>query len=405
MSIMTHETAVKAAKWCVVTILFNCLVSLLFSAHAIVSAMCYLGWLGGTWFVVSKHLKKAEQEPVKKVVPDVDVACDRMCLIPDIDAVMHGTGYNWCWPDAVAINDIIVMDDKNRWHGTIQMDSNQRVYAVMAMIDGSQVRFVNKPYLYPKEKRMKEQNAPITSFFKEVLPDAVWSWTGEDLLSVTSEVRGLDNALVKVHYRKDGSVSSMIGENVKVRLVRSAKKAEKAEPVAEAMVKAAAAAPTETKVVTPDAAPAPAAATTEEKKSAAPSIAPEKIEGAIERDGKTSVLTAPEREEVRGDIDPINDENILAVDDVPPISTETAKMSAENIALFISRELEELANSALENGESSFVFKWPEGIQTITEAEYLAKELMNRCDIYQQITVDGDNQTLKFELFNPDAII
>lgn len=405
MSIMTRETAVKAAKWCAVTILFNCLVSLLFSAHAIVSAMCYLGWLGGTLFVVSKHLKKAEQEPVKKVVPDVDVACDRMCLIPDIDAVMHGTGYNWCWPDAVAINDIIVMDDKNRWHGTIQMDSNQRVYAVMAMIDGSQVRFVNKPYLYPKEKRMKEQNAPITSFFKEVLPDAVWSWTGEDLLSVTSEVRGLDNALVKVHYRKDGSVSSMIGENVKVRLVRSAKKAEKAEPVAEAMVKAAAAAPTETKVVTPDAAPAPAAATTEEKKSAAPSIAPEKIEGAIERDGKTSVLTAPEREEVRGDIDPINDENILAVDDVPPISTETAKMSAENIALFISRELEELANSALENGESSFVFKWPEGIQTITEAEYLAKELMNRCDIYQQITVDGDNQTLKFELFNPDAII
>lgn len=405
MSIMTHETAVKAAKWCAATILFNCLVSLLFSAHAIVSAMCYLGWLGGTWFVVSKHLKKAEQEPVKKVVPDVDVACDRMCLIPDIDAVMYGTGYNWCWPDAVAINDIIVMDDKNRWHGTIQMDSNQRVYAVMAMIDGSQVRFVNKPYLYPKEKRMKEQNAPITSFFKEVLPDAVWSWTGEDLLSVTSEVRGLDNALVKVHYRKDGSVSSMIGENVKVRLVRSAKKAEKAEPVAEAMVKAAAAAPTETKVVTPDAAPAPAAATTEEKKSAAPSIAPEKIEGAIERDGKTSVLTAPEREEVRGDIDPINDENILAVDDVPPISTETAKMSAENIALFISRELEELANSALENGESSFVFKWPEGIQTITEAEYLAKELMNRCDIYQQITVDGDNQTLKFELFNPDAII
>lgn len=405
MSIITHETAVKAAKWCVATIIFNCLVSLLFSAHAIVSAMCYLGWLGGTWFVVSKHLKKAEQEPVKKVVPDVDVACDRMCLIPDIDAVMHGTGYNWCWPDAVAINDIIVMDDKNRWHGTIQMDSNLRVYAVMAMIDGSQVRFVNKPYLYPKEKRMKEQNAPITSFFKEVLPDAVWSWTGEDLLSVASEVRGLDNALVKVHYRKDGSVSSMIGENVKVRLVRSAKKAEKAEPVAEAMVKAAAAAPTETKVVTPDAAPAPAAATTEEKKSAAPSIAPEKIEGAIERDGKTSVLTAPEREEVRGDIDPINDENILAVDDVPPISTETAKMSAENIALFISRELEELANSALENGESSFVFKWPEGIQTITEAEYLAKELMNRCDIYQQITVDGDNQTLKFELFNPDAII
>lgn len=405
MSIITHETAVKAAKWCVATIIFNCLVSLLFSAHAIVSAMCYLGWLGGTWFVVSKHLKKAEQEPVKKVVPDVDVACDRMCLIPDIDAVMHGTGYNWCWPDAVAINDIIVMDDKNRWHGTIQMDSNQRVYAVMAMIDGSQVRFVNKPYLYPKEKRMKEQNAPITSFFKEVLPDAVWSWTGEDLLSVTSEVRGLDNALVKVHYRKDGSVSSMIGENVKVRLVRSAKKAEKAEPVVEATVEAAAAAPTETKVVTPDAAPAPATATTEEKKSAAPSIAPEKIEGAIERDGKTSVLTAPEREEVRGDIDPINDENILAVDDVPPISTETAKMSAENIALFISRELEELANSALENGESSFVFKWPEGIQTITEAEYLAKELMNRCDIYQQITVDGDNQTLKFELFNPDAII
>ena len=405
MSIMTHETAVKAAKWCAVTILFNCLVSLLFSAHAIVSAMCYLGWLGGTWFVVSKHLKKAEQGPVKKVDPGVDGACDRMCLIPDIGAVMHGTGYNWCWSDAVAINDIIVMDDKNRWHGTIQMDSNQRVYAVMAMIDGSQVRFVNKPYLYPKEKRMKEQNAPITSFFKEVLPDAVWSWTGEDLLSLTSEVRGLDNALVKVHYRKDGSVSSMIGENVKVRLVRSAKKAEKAEPVAEAMVKAAAAAPTETKVVTPDAAPAPAAATTEEKKSAAPSIAPEKIEGAIERDGKTSVLTAPEREEVRGDIDPINDENILAVDDVPPISTETAKMSAENIALFISRELEELANSALENGESSFVFKWPEGIQTITEAEYLAKELMNRCDIYQQITVDGDNQTLKFELFNPDAII
>ena len=405
MSIMTHETAVKAAKWCAATILFNCLVSLLFSAHAIVSAMCYLGWLGGTWFVVSKHLKKAEQEPVKKVVPDVDVACDRMCLIPDIDAVMHGTGYNWCWPDAVAINDIIVMDDKNRWHGTIQMDSNQRVYAVMAMIDGSQVRFVNKPYLYPKEKRMKEQNAPITSFFKEVLPDAVWSWTGEDLLSVTSEVRGLDNALVKVLYRKDGSVSSMIGENVKVRLVRSAKKAEKAEPVVEATVEAAAAAPTETKVVTPEAAPAPAATTTEEKKSAAPSIAPEKIEGAIERDGKTSVLTAPEREEVRGDIDPINDENILAVDDVPPISTETAKMSAENIALFISRELEELANSALENGESSFVFKWPEGIQTITEAEYLAKELMNRCDIYQQITVDGDNQTLKFELFNPDAII
>lgn len=405
MSIITHETAVKAAKWCVATIIFNCLVSLLFSAHAIVSAMCYLGWLGGTWFVVSKHLKKAEQEPVKKVVPDVDVACDRMCLIPDIDAVMHGTGYNWCWPDAVAINDIIVMDDKNRWHGTIQMDSNQRVYAVMAMIDGSQVRFVNKPYLYPKEKRMKEQNAPITSFFKEVLPDAVWSWTGEDLLSVTSEVRGLDNALVKVHYRKDGSVSSMIGENVKVRLVRSAKKAEKAEPVVEATVEAAAAAPTETKVVTPEAAPAPAATTTGEKKSAAPSIAPEKIEGAIERDGKTSVLTAPEREEVRGDIDPINDENILAVDDVPPISTETAKMSAENIALFISRELEELANSALENGESSFVFKWPEGIQTITEAEYLAKELMNRCDIYQQITVDGDNQTLKFELFNPDAII
>lgn len=404
MSIMTHETAVKAAKWCAATILFNCLVSLLFSAHAIVSAMCYLGWLGGTWFVVSKHLKKAEQEPVKKVVPDVDVACDRMCLIPDIDAVMHGTGYNWCWPDAVAINDIIVMDDKNRWHGTIQMDSNQRVYAVMAMLDGSQVRFVNKPYLYPKEKRMKEQNAPITSFFKEVLPDAVWSWTGEDLLSVTSEVRGLDNALVKVHYRKDGSVSSMIGENVKVRLVRSAKKAEKAEPVAEAMVKAAAAAPTETKVVTPEAAPAQTT-TTEEKKSDASSIAPEKIEGAIERDGKTSVLTAPEREEVRGDIDPINDENILAVDDVPPISTETAKMSAENIALFISRELEELANSALENGESSFVFKWPEGIQTITEAEYLAKELMNRCDIYQQITVDGDNQTLKFELFNPDAII
>ena len=151
MSIMRHETAVKAAKWCAVTILFNCLVSLLFSAHAIVSAMCYLGWLGGTWFVVSKHLKKAEQEPVKKVVPDVDVACDRMCLIPDIDAVMHGTGYNWCWPDAVAINDIIVMDDKNRWHGTIQMDSNQRVYAVMAMIDGSQVRFVNKPYLYANE--------------------------------------------------------------------------------------------------------------------------------------------------------------------------------------------------------------------------------------------------------------
>lgn len=71
--------------------------------------------------------------------------------------------------------------------------------------------------------------------------------------------------------------------------MRSAKEGQ-AEPVVEATVEAAAAAPTETKVVTPEAAPAPAATTTEEKKSAAPSIAPEKIEGAMKEMAKHRYL-------------------------------------------------------------------------------------------------------------------
>lgn len=388
MRFVTHDTAVKAAKWCGLTIVFNCIVELILSAHPFLQAMSYLLWMAGTWMIVSKHIKEnpgLAGQSLEDVL--LETECDRMCLIPDIDNVFFDSGYTWCWPDAQSITDLVVTDpDGKRWHGSIQMDSSNRVYAVSCLIEGKTVRFVNKPYLYPKKERLNEDNKPINSFFKDVLPDATWSWAGEDILSVTSAEKNWDAVLVKVHYRKDGhTVSSMIGTEEKVRLVRSAKKATKKHDEKEAQE--------EPSATERNSAPSTAQAS---NKPAEPAIAPAPIEG-VERDGNKSVLTAPEREPAVAETEPL-ESNLLQVDEVPPLSTETVKMSAENMAMFISAELEELANAALDEGDDSFLYKWPEGIQTQIEAEYLAKELLSRCDIYKDITVDGDNRTLKISL-------
>ena len=264
---------------------------------------------------------------------------------------------------------------------------------------------MNVTYSKAKQAETLSRREPVDQFLAEVLPDAAWQWKNYDegTIILSSEKKGVKNLLMKVHFKKDSTVSSIIGElnNKKVRIVRAPASAKKQGATAAAPARSSASSAAKK---------APGAENCERHgnisrvkaaDTAVPlvedeptTVAPAKAEAAApKKQEKAPAKPAPAPAAAAATTTPADGH--LAVTDDPPISDEVAKSNAKLLADYIVGELAELAMGAAENGEDNFVYAWPEGIQSLREAEFLAAEITER-GVFKDIEVNADNQTLRF---------
>lgn len=325
----------------------------------------------------------------------------------DVMACLADSAYSFYWAgDSVKrIYLYKAGEDNQAYAACIKTDINNRVVAVESEIAGKEVTFMNVTYSKAKQAETLSRREPVDQFLAEVLPDAAWQWKNYDegTIILSSERKGVKNLLMKVHFKKDSTVSSIIGElnNKKVRIVRAPASAKKqgataAAPARSSASSAAKKAPgaencerhgnisrvkaTDTAVPLVEDEPA--------------TVAPAKAEAAApKKQEKAPAKPAPAPAAAAATTTPADGH--LAVTDDPPISDEVAKSNAKLLADYIVGELAELAMGAAENGEDNFVYAWPEGIQSLREAEFLAAEITER-GVFKDIEVNADNQTLRF---------
>lgn len=323
----------------------------------------------------------------------------------DIAACLADSAYSFYWAgDSVKRIYLYDMKDTNQAYAAIiKTDINGRVVAIESEIAGKEVIFMNVTYSKAKQMESLSRREPVDQFLAEVLPDASWQWKSYDENSIvlTSEKKGVKNLLMKVHFKKGSTeVSSIIGElnNKKVRIVRSVASSKKQRtPMAASGQHATSTA----------ARKAPGAENCERHgnisrvkaaDTAVPLVEDEPIQAASP-ETKTVAPKAQEQAMAKPAPEPatttVPADGHLNVTDDPPISDEVAKSNAKLIADSIVGELAELAMGTAEEGEDNFVYAWPEGIQTLREAEFLAAEITDR-GVFKDIEVNADNQTLHF---------
>lgn len=325
----------------------------------------------------------------------------------DIKQCLADCPYSFYWAGESVNRIYLYKDGEAEAHGaTLVVDGDDRITAVDTIINGKKAVFKNAAYAKAKKAADDALREPIDQFLAAALPDAVWQWGNMEhsIIVLSSKLRGFGSVPMKVHFKKGtNEVSSLIGEQngKQVRVVRPAASVKKqaaggAAPATNTTkgVKAPGAENCTrdgniSRVKAADIAVPLVEDEPEEAAPAAPAVkAAQKQEKAPAKPAPAPVAAATASSD--GHLDVTAD---------PPISDDVAKSNATLIADSIVDDLAVSAFNANQQGEDSFAYPWPEGIQTLREAEFLAAEIISR-NVFRDIEVDANRQILVFQNIN-----
>lgn len=325
----------------------------------------------------------------------------------DIKQCLADCPYSFYWAGESVNRIYLYKDGEGEAHGaTLVVDGDDRITAVNAVINGKKAVFKNAAYAKAKKVADDALREPIDKFLAEALSDAVWQWGNMEhsIIVLSSKQRGFGSIPMKVHFKKGtNEVSSLIGElnGKQVRVVRPAASVKK-----QAAGNAAPATNTTKGVKAPGAENCKRDGNISRVKAA--DIAVPLVEDEPEQASPAvpAVETAPKQEKAPAKPAPApvaaataSSDGHLDVTADPPISDEVAKSNATLIADSIVDDLAVSAFNANQQGEDSFAYPWPEGIQTLREAEFLAAEIISR-NVFRDIEVDANRQILVFQNIN-----
>lgn len=336
-------------------------------------------------YIAAKAARKAEENAARAAALQPKVSAEteaiRASLAGDIRSCLTDSGYTWNWADVSTIRRLYLykaMANSVAYPAVFAPDSSGRILYIEAEVDGTSVRFVNEPYVTVKRAERAEKDAPILAFFENAVPDAVWTWDNIDdgIIVFSSKAKGLNCVQGQLKWALDGHITSVgfIDVNGKKRCITARKPSQR-----------------------------PAGSTKPGKKQPKTPPKPSGVETATRVDDFTSVITPPEGKQAQHVETAITPEQemagvgLLAPNEDPPIDDNTARRNAMQIIEFIGLEIAEAAQTAEVDGDTFFVYKWPEGLQTLREAEFFAEELVNR-GTYPKVECRAENQTFKIYL-------
>lgn len=371
--------------------------------------------------VPSQAVGVREEPAASAVIADI-----RAIRTPDIEACLGDSGCLWYWANSVTIDRIYVYPADAICKATeaeLVVQGNRIPYIdIKVPVCGMSSRFVNKAYVESIRVARAEKDAPISVFLSTCQPDAEWTWKDVEkgLICISSREAGLNAVTGKLLAAKgDGHFYAVeLFNHARKRLVPK-----RTKPITQPQqqevkkfqqpVTASPAAAEETKDSSlPSAAPAPANAG-----EPAP-FAQVNIPGTAvtASDGhSTSVSRGADYKEtpVETNLSPeeeIGDAGLLRPTEDPGLTPEQLTNHAKLTWADNADTYTEYAMSAIESGETSFTVKWPEGIQTLSEATALAQYIVKdgaypKVDVIANDEVGSDGRgKLKVFLSESDFI-
>ena len=376
-----------------------------------------------------------------------EVAAIRQKRVQDIHACLDGSGMLWQWATAGTVNRLYLytpeMMQKGIPYYAAAFEPNQegRIIAISANIDDKPVTFVNEVYRQYKEMENQKLNQPVAEFMAAVMPSATWHWedTKKHLITLTDITAGYQNVIAQVAYTQDGAVSFLSLHDDASTLIKCTDKV--GTPVVSASAPSQKAAPatsekedaqdtpvkldaTSSEVeVIPDQREEetpisietvaggegldpsmstrpiqPADTDTEEKteQSQAPEAAPK-----TEKLRKVEIISDPTSElseEEQKDLAQYVANGGLSPTDEPGLSEEDMLRASKNIYEFLAADINSFAVAALERDEDNFTIRWPDGIQTLKEAYFFAKYVVEQVIGFERASVRHSNMTITIYL-------
>lgn len=348
-----------------------------------------------------------EEPAVNAAVADI-----RAIRTPDIEACLADSGCVWYWANTSTIDRIYVhpADDVSKaTEATLVLQGNRIPYIdLSASVDGMPSRFTNKVFVESVRAARAEKDAPISDFLATCVPDAEWTWKDVEngLICISSKAAGLKTVTGKLLAAKgDGHFYAVeLFNHTRKRLVPKKSHAasvpareKKAAPASVAVsaadvaesasshVATAPAEPTEPAPIAKVDIPGTAVTANEGGHSACVS------RGADYKETPIETNISPEEE--------IGDEGLLRPTEDPGLTPEQLTNHARLTWADNADTYTEYAMSAIENGEMSFVAKWPEGIQTLSEATALAQYIVKdgaypKVDVIANDNIGSDGRGL-----------
>lgn len=314
------------------------------------------------------------EEPAESAV----IADIRAIRTPDIEACLGDSGCLWYWANSVTIDRIYVYPADAICKATeaeLVVQGNRIPYIdVKVPAYGMSSRFVNKAYVESIRVARAEKDAPISAFLSSCLPDAEWTWKDVEkgLICISSHEAGLNAVTGKLLAAKgDGHFYAVeLFNHARKRLVPK-----KAKPITQPQqeakksqqpVSASSAAP----VTDNTGEPAPIAQVNVPGTAvtASDSHSTSVSRGADYKETPVETNLSPEEE--------IGDAGLLRPTEDPGLTPEQLTNHAKLTWADNADTYTEYAMSAIESGETSFTVKWPEGIQTLSEATALAQYIV-----------------------------
>ena len=314
------------------------------------------------------------EEPAESAV----IADIRAIRTPDIEACLGDSGCLWYWANSVTIDRIYVYPADAICKATeaeLVVQGNRIPYIdVKVPAYGMSSRFVNKAYVESIRVARAEKDAPISAFLSSCLPDAEWTWKDVEkgLICISSHEAGLNAVTGKLLAAKgDGHFYAVeLFNHARKRLVPK-----KAKPITQPQqeakksqqpVSASSAAPVTDN--TGELAPIAQVNVPGTAVTASDSHSTSVSRGADYKETPVETNLSPEEE--------IGDAGLLRPTEDPGLTPEQLTNHAKLTWADNADTYTEYAMSAIESGETSFTVKWPEGIQTLSEATALAQYIV-----------------------------
>lgn len=329
------------------------------------------------------------QESVEPPRPTVspETLAIRQLRSTDITACFADSAYRWHWANDETIDQVYAQPTalhRSAEGRKVSLNiSNGRVTAAIVHEENVNIRLDNKALLYFAQQEKARKEAPIAAFLKANLPDAKWRTDGGEII-LTSAAKGVENARGVLHYAEDASISFITIKTAdgKMKYIRQKAAKKKVE-------KSAAHTPVSAQPVH--------------------SAQPAKIEASadfmrVNHSEFSSSIVATKAPEEPVDVLPTAEEtlaNLLRPTEAPPISDDDLKRAANLQADYDAMELCQLAMSAEQNGETNFIIRWPEGLQTKKEVEFYAEALVSRGG-FRQVDINAENLTMRIHIQDTD---
>lgn len=308
----------------------------------------------------------------------------------DISSCFSNSSYRWNWANRQTVDRIYIypLEQCATLIGNLVFNKQGRIEAVEFNHGEKAIRLENKPLLFLAQKEQLQQDAPIAQFLRANLPDAQWQRIGEDEVLLSSVSKGVENAKGIIHYDDNSTRITFITlttEDGRKKFIRP-KNANKGK----------------TRSMTGSGKTTGKGDTSTVKTNDKTGIVTEEHEDfkKVNYSETTSSIIATAEPTPPVDVQLSAEEiraNLLRPTDTPPIPDDDLRRAANLQADYDSLTLSELAMSAEAAGESSFIIKWPEGLQTKKETEFYAEALVTRAG-FRRVDILAETMTMRVHL-------